>query len=301
VTRSILISGASGLLGSAARRAFTMAGDRVTVLVRRAPRADGEIRWDPAAGQLDPAAVAGFDAVLHFSGAGIGDARWTDRRKQTLRSSRIDSTELLSGALASSGAPPQVMLSASAIGWYGDRGDEVLDEESTRGAGYLADLCEDWEQATAEAGNAGVRVAHLRTGLVLSGSGGVLGSMLPIFRLGAGGKIGDGGQWMSWITIDDYVRALGTIIEGDVAGPFNLVGPAPVTNVDFTRAIGAAIHRPTVLTIPRFVIEARLGREAAAETAFVSQRVVPRRLAEAGFEFVDTDVTVAMERLLGGS
>jgi uncharacterized protein (TIGR01777 family) len=301
VTRSILISGASGLLGSAARRAFTMAGDRVTALVRRAPRGDGEIRWDPAAGQLDPATVGGFDAVLHFSGAGIGDARWTARRKQTLRSSRIDSTELLSEALASSGAPPQVMLSASAIGWYGDRGDEILNEGSTKGTGFLADLCRDWEAATVTADAAGIRVAHLRTGLVLSGSGGLMASLLPVFRLGAGGKIGDGTQWMSWITIDDYIRALDAIIDGDAAGPVNMVGPAPVTNAEFTVALGAAIHRPTVLTIPRFAVEARMGKEAAAETAFVSQRVMPGALASAGFTFVDTDVTTAMERVLGGS
>jgi uncharacterized protein (TIGR01777 family) len=301
MTHSILMSGASGLLGSAARRYFDDGDNRIVTLVRREPRTPAEIRWDPAHDVLDPGAVGGFDTVIHFSGAGIGDARWTTRRKEVLRSSRIDSTELLSRALVESGEPPSTLLAASAIGWYGDRGDEVLDEESARGAGYLADLCEDWEEATAEAGNAGVRVVHLRTGLVLSGSGGILGSMLPIFRLGAGGKIGDGGQWMSWITIDDYVRALGTITEGDVTGPVNLVGPAPVTNVDFTRAIGAAIHRPTVLTIPRFAIEARLGREAAAETAFVSQRVVPRRLTEAGFEFADTDITAAMERLLGGT
>jgi uncharacterized protein (TIGR01777 family) len=197
VSRNILISGASGLLGSSARRHFTRAGDRVATLVRREPRGDGEIRWDPAKGTLDPAAIAGFDAVLNFSGAGIGDARWTARRKQTLRSSRIDSTGLLSRVLAGSAEPPRVLLSASAIGWYGDRGDEILTEESPPGTGFLADLCADWEAATGAAGEAGIRTVHLRTGLVLSGSGGILGSLLPVFRIGAGGKIGDGSRWMS--------------------------------------------------------------------------------------------------------
>ena len=299
MSHNILISGASGLLGTAAHRHFLAGGHRVTTLVRREPNGPHEIRWDPARSILDPDSVGGFDVVIHFSGAGIGDARWTARRKELLRSSRIDSTRLLCRSLAASGAPPRVLLSASAIGWYGDRGDELLDEDSSRGEGFLADLCRDWEAATGAADDAGIRVVHLRTGLVLSATGGVLGPLLPIFRLGAGGKIGDGSQWMSWITIDDYVGALGALIDGDVAGPVNLVGPAPVTNMEFTKALGAALHRPTALTIPRFAIEARMGKEAAAETAFVSQRVVPKRLSSIGYEFRDTTISTAVERLLG--
>jgi len=298
MARNILMSGASGLLGTATRRLLENRGDQVTALVRRDSTGAAEITWNPEGDVLDPARVGGFDAAINFSGAGIGDRRWTRGRKETLLASRIDSTGLLSRSLVASGSPPSVFLSGSAIGWYGDRGDELLDETSPHGDGFLADLCEDWEEATTEATDAGVRVTHLRTGLVLSASGGVLGPLLPLFRIGAGGKLGNGRQWMSWITADDYARAIAFLLEHDLQGPVDLVGPNPVRNAEFTRALGAALGRPTVLTVPRFAIETRMGKEAAAEMAFVSQRVAPARLVETGFTFNDEHIEPALKRLL---
>jgi uncharacterized protein (TIGR01777 family) len=295
---NILMSGASGLLGTATRRYLHARGDHVTALVRHDSTDAAEITWYPDRGVLNPATVGGFDAVINFSGAGIGDARWTRNRKAMLLKSRIGSTGLLSRSLVASGSPPTVFLSGSAIGWYGDRGDELLDETSPHGDGFLADLCEEWEEATADAAEAGVRVTHLRTGLVLSASGGVLGPLLPLFRIGAGGKLGNGRQWMSWITIDDYVRAIAFLLDNDLSGPVDLVGPDPVRNAEFTRALGLALGRPTVLTVPRFAIETRMGNEAAAEMALVSQRVAPMRLVEAGFSFDDDNIESALKRLL---
>ena len=264
--------------------------------MRRSPAGNDEIEWDPGSGTLG--ALEGFDAAVHLSGAGIGGARWTKARKALLRTSRIDTTSMVASALANAAAPPSVFVSASAIGYYGDRGDEVLTEASSAGSDFLAQLCVDWESATAPADAAGIRVVHLRTGLVLDGGGGLLAPLLPLFRAGLGGTIGRGDQWMSWIAIDDHVGAVVALLDGDVAGPVNLVAPNPVTNRQFTAALGSAVSRPTFLTIPRVVIEARLGRAAAAGTAFASQRVAPAVLEAAGFRFQFSDVDQALHHVL---
>lgn len=299
MTRRILIAGATGLLGSAAAEHFSAAGDEVFSLVRGESRRPSEIRWDPASGTLDPGLVSGFDAVLNVTGAGIGDRRWTDARKKVLLESRTQPTSVLSAALAATDRPPKVFLSCSASGIYGDHGDELIDETTEHGDDFLARVCRQWEAATAPADRAGLRVVHLRTVPVLTASGGLLGPLLPLFKLGVGGKLGNGSQWMSWIAVDDYVRSLDFLIENDLAGPVNISAPHPVRNTEFTEAFGAALGRPTVLTIPRFAVEIRLGREAASLTAFVSQRVLPGRLRDAGFTFRFGEIGPAFRHVLG--
>jgi uncharacterized protein (TIGR01777 family) len=227
----IAIAGSSGLIGTALRRRLAAGGHDVIRLVR-GDAAPGAISWDPAARRLDPAVLAGVDAVVNLSGAGIGDHRWTDEYKRQIRQSRVDATTTLAEALAASDGGPRVLLSGSAIGGYGDRGDEELDETSPLGTGFLADVVRDWEAATAAA-EAGVRVVHLRTGIVLSPEGGALKNQLPLFKFGLGGRFGNGRQWQSWISIDDEVAAIEHLLTSDVRGPVNLTAPAPVTNREF--------------------------------------------------------------------
>lgn len=298
MSRRILIAGATGLLGTAAAEHFGAAGDEVHALVRREPQGPREIRWDPSAEALDPSLVSGFDAVVNVTGAGIGDKRWSDARKQLLIDSRVQPTAALSEALAAADHRPRAFLSCSATGIYGDRGDEVVDESAGLGDDFLAEVAGHWEAATATAEDAGVRVVHLRTAPVLTAAGGLLGPLLPLFKLGVGGKLGSGQQWMSWIAVDDYVRALDFLIDADLEGPVNITAPNPVRNTEFTKAFGEALGRPTVLTIPRFAVEIRLGREAAALTAFVSQRVRPGRLLDAGFTFLFEEIGPAFRHVL---
>jgi hypothetical protein len=296
----ILVSGSSGLIGRALCARLPGLGHTPVRLVRRPAAGPDEIAWDPAAGTLDPAALAGLDAVVHLAGAGIADRRWTPARRRELVDSRVRSTMLLAVALAASASPPRVLLSASASGWYGDRGDEALDETAAPGGGFLAGLARAWEDAAAPAAAAGIRVVHPRTGIVLTPGGGALAQLLPLFRLGLGGPLGDGRQWWSWITLDDLVEALVHAIgHVEVRGPFNAASPAPATNTAFARALGRVLHRPAWLPAPAFALRLALGRELADEVLLASQRLRPAVLERTGFRFADPDLEPALRRLLG--
>lgn len=252
--------------------------------MRRTP-GPREHRWDPATGKLSAEAFDGVDAVVNLSGAGIGDRRWTAAYKRELRASRLDATTLLAETIAGLDPRPGVLLSGSAIGWYGDRGDEELTESSAPGSGFLAALCREWEAATAPAQRAGTRVAHLRTGVVLAAEGGALPRQLPLFKLGLGGRFGSGRQWQSWIALHDHVAAVAHLLTADVEGPVNLTAPHPVTNAEFTRILASVLRRPAVLPIPRFGPALLLGGELADALLYTGQRVLPGVLAESSFSF----------------
>ncbi|MDH4146635.1 MAG: TIGR01777 family oxidoreductase [Acidimicrobiia bacterium] len=287
--RTVAVSGASGLIGSALADELRRRGDVVKPLVRR--RAEpGEIAWDPVAGTIDEAGFEGVDAVVHLAGEGIARRRWSDAQRSRIRDSRVEGTKLVAGALARCTTRPAVLLSGSAIGIYGDQGDRLLTESSAPAATFLADLCRDWEAATAEAEQAGVRVAHLRTGVVLARDGGALAKMLPLFRLGLGGRMGSGRQYWSWISLTDVVGAITFLLDAQLAGPVNLTAPEPVTNRAFTAALGRVLSRPTLLSVPSFGPKLLLGAELAHELLFSSARVFPAALGEAGFRFVHDEV-----------
>jgi hypothetical protein len=295
--RTIAISGASGLVGTAVARALQSGGQRVVRLVRRPPGA-GEVRWDPAGGTIDAAGLEGVDGVVHLAGESIADGRWTSARKRRIRDSRVEGTRLLAGALGRLTRKPAVLVSASAIGIYGDRGDEELDEASATGQGFLADVGRAWEAATADAAAAGIRVVLPRLGIVLAPDGGALAKMLPPFRLGLGGPLGPGTQWMSWITLEDTVRVLLAALEQPaLSGPVNAVAPAPVTNAEFTRLLAAAVHRPAIFPVPALALEVLFG-EMAREALLASQRVLPRKLTAAGFGFEDPVLGPALRRVV---
>ncbi|MBU3701797.1 MAG: TIGR01777 family protein [Acidimicrobiia bacterium] len=298
----IAITGATGLIGTSLGRALRAEGHEVVPIVRR-PVADGEraVRWDPAAGTIDAAALEGIDAVVHLAGAGIGDHRWTEDYRREILDSRVRGTELLAGALAGLERRPSVLVSGSAIGFYGDTGDTAVDESAPAGDGFLADVCVGWEGATALAADAGIRVALLRTGIVLDRSGGALRKMLPLFRIGAGGRMGSGRQWWSWITIDDEVAAIRWLLAHEVSGPVNAVAPAPVTNKDFTVALARAMHRPAVFPVPAFGPRVLLGRELADALLFTSQRVLPTVLSASGFTFSHSTIDAALAAVLARS
>ncbi|WP_423463756.1 TIGR01777 family oxidoreductase [Promicromonospora sp. MS192] len=292
----VVVAGSHGLIGAALVADLVARGDGVRRLVRRgaAPSADTtdtapgvrDLEWDPRTGELDPATLEGADAVVNLAGAGIGDHRWTAAYKQTLVGSRTTTTSLLARTIARLDTPP-VLVNGSAIGAYGDRGDEVLTEASGRGEDFLAGLVEAWENATAPAADAGGRVVWLRTGLVLAPSGGALGRLLPLLRLGVGGPLGSGRQWWSWITLADEVAAIRHVIGAqDVRGPVNAVAPEPTTNRSVTRALAQALHRPAVLPVPRFALRVAVGEFAGDLVA--SQRVVPGVLARTGFAWAHT-------------
>jgi uncharacterized protein len=295
----IAITGSTGLIGSAL--AGDLAGDDVEVLrlVRRVPAGTGEVRWDPAAPDagLAPHALDGVDAVVHLSGAPIASGRWTAERKLELRASRIDSTAALARALASMEDQPPALLVASAIGWYGDTGSREVDETAPSGTGFLAELVRDWEAAARPAADAGIKVAHLRTGIVLSRRGGMLGQLLLPFRLGLGFRIGPGTQYLSWITLADHVRACRFVLaDPGMSGPVNLTGPAPVTNAEFSSALASALHRPALLRLPAGPLRAALG-EVSGEL-LASYRVRPARLLSAGFAFRDAQLGPALASAL---
>lgn len=295
----IAITGATGLIGSALTRHLAAAGHQVVPIVRSEPRAD-EIGWSPSEGRLEAADLAGVDAVVHLAGAGIGDRRWTDEYKRVLMDSRVDSTTLLADRLAELGEDgPRVLLSGSAIGFYGERGDEELDESSSAGDGFLAEICRAWEDATTSAEQAGVRVAHLRTGIVLTPDGGALKKMLPIFKFGLGGRFGNGRQWMSWISLTDEVRAIEHLLTSSVAGPVNLAAPNPVRNAEFADTLGDVLGRPTLLPVPRFGPKVLLGGELADALLFDGQRVLPSVLGSDGFAFEHADLATALRAELG--
>lgn len=295
----IAITGSSGLIGTALRRSLEGDGHEV-VRVVRSDAGPGTVRWDVDAGEIDAAGLEGLDGVVNLAGEGIGEKRWTSEQKQRIRESRTKGTGLLVGALSSLDAKPPVLVSGSAVGFYGDRGDEQLTEASAAGHGFLPELVVAWEAAADPAAEAGIRVAKIRTGIVLSADAGVLPRMARIARLGVLGRLGSGRQWMSWIAIEDEVRAIRFLLERDgLRGPFNLTAPTPVTNAVFTKALGRVVHRPTILPIPSFGPKLLLGSELAGVLLFEGQRVLPDSLLDAGFEFHHDDVETAMHAELG--
>lgn len=294
----ILITGASGLIGRALSAELTSQGHTVVAAVRRTPKSADEVQWDPKAGVLDASAFDGVDAVVHLAGAGIGDKRWTNDYKREILESRTLSTRLLATTMASLPNKPRVFLSGSAIGIYGVRGDESLDENATLGDGFLADVCKQWEAAAAPAVEAGIRTVYLRTGIVLSKNGGALKKQLPIFKLGAGGKFGNGKHWQSWISITDEVNAIIHLLTSQLSGPVNLTAPEPVTNAGFAKELGRAVSRPAVLPIPSFGPKLLLGGELADALLFTGQRVIPSALTRDGFVFTHQTLDAALRALL---
>lgn len=290
------MTGSSGLIGTALVARLHTAGHDVVRLVRRPPRAADEVRWDPAAGEIDVAGLAGVDAAVHLAGAGVGDRRWTDSYKQTIRASRVDGTRTLATALAALTPRPRMLVSGSAVGYYGDRGDEVLTENSPGGEGFLAEVVQAWEAAAAPAAQAGLRVAFARTGLVLAPEGGALGRMLSLARLGLGGPLGGGRQWWPWITLEDEARAIEFLVERELEGPVNLSAPQPVRQGELARALGRALHRPSLLPAPAFALRLVLGE--FADDVLASQRMLPSRLLDAGFVFNQRTVEQAVDRVL---
>jgi uncharacterized protein (TIGR01777 family) len=292
VAATVAIAGSSGLIGSALVTALRTADHQVLRIVRRAPANASELHWDPDSGELDADALDGIDAVVNLCGINIGRRRWSGAFKQNLRDSRITPTEVLSAAVADAGVG--VLVSASAVGYYGDTRDRAVDETALAGRGFLAQLCKDWEAATAPARDAGARVVLARTGVVLASSGGALRQLRPLFSVGLGARLGRGRQYMSWISLEDQVRALQfAISDSRLSGPVNLTGPAPVTNAEFTAALGRAVNRPTPLMMPGFAVRAALG-EFADETLLSGQRAIPAVLERAGFEFHHNTVGEAL-------
>lgn len=297
----IAITAATGLIGSALAQSLTADGADVVRLVRRPPAGTGEVRWDPAAagGGLSPESLAGLDAVVHLSGAPVAGGRWTAARKRELRASRIGSTATLVRAVLSAPQPPPVLLVASAIGWYGDTGGQEVDENAPAGRGFLAGLVRDWEAAAQPAADAGLRVVNLRSGIVLSRRGGMLKPLLLPFRLGLGARIGPGTQYLSWISIEDHVRACRFLMaDSALSGPVNLTAPAPVTNAEFTAALAQHLHRPARLAVPAALVRAALG-ELSGEL-LSSYRIRPARLEEAEFTFRSPKIGSAITAALTG-
>ena len=293
----IVISGASGLIGKRLVEQLQQHGHDVVRLVRRAA-STGEIMWDPKAGVLSASALEGADAVIHLSGAGIGDKRWTSSYKREILESRTITTSLIANTIANMSRKPSVFLCGSAIGIYGPRGDEQLTEVSTNGTSFLADVCEQWEAAAKPASDAGVRTVLLRTGIVLTTKGGALKKQLPLFQLGLGGKFGNGKQWQSWISIDDEVGAIEHLLTANVSGAVNLTAPNPVTNAEFTSTLARVVKRPAFLPIPPFAPKAILGGELADALLFTGQRVIPAALNASGYQFVHPTLEVALRALL---
>ncbi len=296
---TVAVSGSSGLIGSALLERLRQDGHTVVPMVRR-PAKDGEIHYDPRNGVLDPESLVGVDAVVHLAGAGIGDRRWTDRYRREILESRTLSTSLIAEAMASvaNRGGPRVLLSGSAIGFYGATGDEELNERSAAGDGFLADVCRAWEAAPSPAEDAGVRVVHLRTGIVLSPRGGALKKLLPLFRFGLGGRMGSGRQWQSWISLDDEVGAIVFLLTADISGAVNLTAPAPVTNAEFTKVLASTLSRPALVPVPSFGPKLLLGGELADALLFTGQRVLPERLTDAGYSFEHPTLSEALGTLL---
>lgn len=291
----IVVSGASGLIGTALVPHLRAEGHAVIRLVRREPSGTDEIRWDPAAGEVDSEQLGGVDAVVNLSGANIGQ-RWTESRKREILDSRISSTALLARTAAALDPRPAVLVCASAVGFYGVRDDEILTEESTHGSGFLADVVRAWEAAAEPARAAGIRVVHLRQGIVLAKQGGALERMLLPFKLGVGGRVGGGKQWWSWVGLDDLTAAYSHALRSDLAGAVNLTAPNPVTNRQFTKALGSALRRPTVFPVPSFAARALFG-EMGEQMLLGGQRVLPARLLDAGFDFAAPTIDVALANI----
>ncbi|HEU5320892.1 MAG TPA: TIGR01777 family oxidoreductase [Methylomirabilota bacterium] len=306
----ILVSGASGFVGGALLPALAASGHQVVRLARAgaarpgaaqpgAARSEAAVTWAPAAGRIDPAAIEGYDAVVHLAGEPIADKRWTPDQKRRIRDSRVDGTRLLSEALTQLSRPPRVLACASAIGYYGSRGDALLNEDSPSGNDFLAEACREWEAATGPAARAGIRVVNLRFGFILGTRGGGLRKMLPPFRMGLGGPLGDGRQYVSWVTVDDAAGAAAFALTADnLRGPVNVVAPRPVTNAEFTRTLGRVLSRPVFLPMPAFAARLAFG-EVADAVILASQRVDPARLRAAGYRFRHPDLEPALRDLLG--
>ena len=295
---NILISGAGGLVGSKLIPLIQAEGHRALRLVRRSPAAVDERGWDPATGRLDPTVFDGVDAVIHLGGDNIGEGRWNAAKKQRIRLSRVNSTQLLATTMAALPKPPTTYVGASAIGFYGDRGIEVLTEESPAGTGFLAEVCREWEQA-ADPIRAKVRTVHLRLGVVLSPQGGALAKMLLPFRLGLGGIIGNGQQYWSWLSVDEAAALFWHAVKDSrLSGAVNGVSPQPVTNSEFTKTLGAVLHRPTIFPMPAFAARLALG-EMADALILSSARVEPQKLQATGYKFLHPDLTSALRHVLG--
>lgn len=297
----LLISGSSGLIGTALVERLHRDGHRTTALVRPTSTGAG-IAWDPGRAVIDEDALADagpFDAVVHLAGAGIGDKRWSPTRKQEILASRTDSTSLLASALSRLPTPPQVIVSASAVGFYGDTGANAVTEDAERGTGFLADVCVHWEDAAAPLADTGARLVLLRTGIVLTPRGGALAKQLPLFRLGVGGRTGSGHQYRSWITLDDEVDAiLHCIATETLSGPVNATAPTPATDQELAHALGRALHRPAALPVPAAALRIVLGTEMADQLLLTGQRVLPDRLVHSGFTFTHEDLDSALEAIL---
>jgi uncharacterized protein (TIGR01777 family) len=291
----IAVTGSTGLIGTALVAALRDGGHRVIRLVRRTPASEDEIAWDPLAptGGLAPGALDGLDAAVHLAGANVAGRRWTAAYKEEIRASRVRGTRALAGALAAASAPPSVLLSGSAIGWYGDTGGREVDESSPAGSGFLPDVVREWEAAARQAEEAGIRVVTMRSGVVMSRRGGVLARMLPPFRLGLGARLGSGTQVMSWITLADYATIVSFLLaRPEITGPVNLTTPHPVTNAEFTSALATAVHRPGVLFLPEPALRLALG--GVSSDILASARVMPRRLEAAGYRFRFPDLPAAL-------
>ncbi|WP_210576229.1 TIGR01777 family oxidoreductase [Streptomyces sp. GESEQ-4] len=293
----IAVAGASGLIGSALVRSLTADGHEVVRLVRRAPRARDEVYWDPEARRVDAAGLAGCDAVVNLAGAGVGSRRWTDAYKTKIRRSRVLGTSALAEAIASLDTPPRVFVNGSALGFYGETGDRPVDESAPHGEGFLPELCVEWEGATAPAQQAGVRTVFPRTGLVVAREGGAWARLFPLFKAGLGGRMGDGRQYWSFVSLHDEVAAIRHLIDTDgLSGPFNVTAPEPLTNREITAAMGRVLHRPTLFTVPAPVLRTVLGEMAG--DVLGSARVRPTRLLESGFTFAFPDIEGAIRAAL---
>jgi uncharacterized protein (TIGR01777 family) len=296
VPLKILISGSSGLVGSALVSALRAAGHDVKRLVRGNVTAPDQISWNPAEA-LAPESVSGFDAVIHLAGESIA-TRWTEAKKRRIVDSRVPPTQHVAAALSNARQRPRTFICASAIGYYGDRGDEILSEDSPSGEGFSAELCSQWEAAAQSLTNAGIRAVQIRTGIVLSSAGGALRKMLPPFRMGVGGNLGNGRQWMSWIDVRDEVGAIQHLLTADsVSGPVNLVSPNPVRNAEFTKTLASVLHRPAVFPMPAFAARLAFG-QMADELLLASQRVQPAKLASSGYRFQHPDLRIALASIL---
>ncbi|MFD0342498.1 TIGR01777 family oxidoreductase [Streptomyces sp. NPDC127117] len=293
----IAVTGASGLIGAALVRSLRADGHEVVRLVRHPARAGDEVEWDPGRGYVDVAGLVGCDAVVHLAGAGVGDHRWTAAYKREIRDSRVLGTAAIAEAVASLDVPPKVLLSGSAIGYYGDTGDRAVDESAPAGEGFLPSVCVEWEAATAAAQEAGVRTVHARTGLVVGREGGAWGRLFPLFRAGLGGRLGNGRQYWSFIALHDEVAALRHILDTrSLSGPVNLTGPDPVTNSEVTAAMGRVLHRPTLFTAPAPALRLALGD--FAQDVLASQRVLPGQLLDSGFVFAFPGIDSAIRAAL---
>ena len=295
---SIAITGASGLIGTALAHHLAAQGHRVVRFTRQSSNGADSIAWNPKTGSIEADKLRGIDVVVHLAGAGIGDKRWTTDYKREILESRTKSTALLASTLADLSDGPKVLLSGSAIGIYGESETATFTEESPHGQGFLADVCVEWEAATAPAEQAGVRVAHVRTGIVLSRKGGALKKLLPLFKLGAGGRMGSGRQWQSWISIDDEVAAIQHLIGSNVKGAVNLTAPNPVTQAEFTKTLAKVLKRPSLVPVPTFGPKLLLGGELADALLFTGQKVLPTVLERDGFRFAHSDLESALRHLL---